>query len=383
MSRHAEIAGAGIGGLSLGRMLAMSGWTVRVHERDAEIREAGTGIFLKNNAIDVLEEMGLFRQLEADAFRLERSLTVDNTGTLMGDRVLSGTSRLFAIPRQTLIQTLYDGAREAGVQVVLGSAAESVDPSGALILRGGERLEADLVVAADGVNSAVSDVHGIRRSVRKLPTIINRYMFETRTISPTPDMVEHWSGRYRVATAPCGANLTYAFQVYPQGDNAAASRHGDVTSWKAAFPTLHDLFDLMAQHQPVQSNYMMVKASSWHQGKLAIVGDAAHGLPPTLGQGAGLTLMNARALVSVLSERTSVEEALGRWEEAVRGIADTTQQWARRYDTVTRSWPSSLGFLRPGALWAMRTVRPVRERMLIADLGLRATRLEIHPIQQG
>lgn len=380
MTRHAEVAGGGIGGLSVATMLARSGWTVRVHERAPEIREAGTGIFLKNNAVEVLEEAGMFEELERRAFRLERSVTVDSRGNVTGTRPLQGTGRLFATARENVIQSLYDSALAAGVEVVLDSPVASADPAGALVLESGTRLEADLVVAADGVNSRVRESLGVDCTVRLLPTVINRYMLQTREVSETPDMVEHWSGRYRVATAPCGENLTYAFQVYPEADRAAAAAPADMSAWREAFPRLHRLFDLMAEQRPISSNYLVVRTSPWQRGRVAIVGDSAHGMPPTLGQGAGLTVMNGRALVAVLDRAESVEAALPVWEQAVRGIADSTQRWAMRYDRITRSWPRPLRFLRPGALWAMKSVPAVSRRMLVADRGLAATDIEVTPL---
>src|SRR4051812_11478043 len=71
MKGHAEIAGGGIAGLSSAIMLRGQGWTVRVHERSPKIRELGTGIQIKNNAIEVLEELGLFAQLCPHGFKLE------------------------------------------------------------------------------------------------------------------------------------------------------------------------------------------------------------------------------------------------------------------------------------------------------------------------
>lgn len=156
-----------------------------------------------------------------------------------------------------------------------------------------------------------------------------------------------------------------------------------MTAWRAAFPRRHRLFELMSEQVPISSNYLVVRTSRWHRGRVAVVGDAARGMPPALGQGAGLTVMNARALAAVLAQQGSVEAALSAWENAVHQIADIPQRWAMRYDLITRSWPRPLRFLRPAALWTMRSVPQVSQRMLIADRGLAATRLRVTPLTAG
>jgi 2-polyprenyl-6-methoxyphenol hydroxylase-like FAD-dependent oxidoreductase len=151
MARHAEIAGGGIAGLSTAMILAQQGWTVRVHERSPEIREVGTGIYLKNNAIEVLEEFEIFDRLAPHGLKLERSQVLDRDGRIMQDRVLAGRTRVHVFLRQTLIESLRDAAERAGVEIETGSTAIAADPSGELLLEGGRRLRADLVIAADGV----------------------------------------------------------------------------------------------------------------------------------------------------------------------------------------------------------------------------------------
>src|ERR1700687_2483389 len=99
MKRHAEIAGGGIAGLSSAIMLARQGWTVRVHERSPEIREVGAGIQLKNNAIEVLEEIGIFDRIAPHGYRLERARHRDPDGRLMQERVLAGKSRVHVFLR--------------------------------------------------------------------------------------------------------------------------------------------------------------------------------------------------------------------------------------------------------------------------------------------
>ena len=56
-TRHAEIAGGGLAGLTTATALAQRGWSVRLHERGRELREIGAGIFMWENALRVLEEL--------------------------------------------------------------------------------------------------------------------------------------------------------------------------------------------------------------------------------------------------------------------------------------------------------------------------------------
>jgi len=62
--RRAEIVGAGIAGLATAILLARRGWHVCGHDRSSDIREIGAGIFLKNKAIGVREEMGSSPRLQ-------------------------------------------------------------------------------------------------------------------------------------------------------------------------------------------------------------------------------------------------------------------------------------------------------------------------------
>jgi 2-polyprenyl-6-methoxyphenol hydroxylase-like FAD-dependent oxidoreductase len=371
MKGHVEIAGGGIGGLSAATMLARQGFSVRVHERAAEIREIGAGIYIKNNSIEVLEEFGIFGRLAPHGIGLERAQHVDRDGRIMMDRALAGHSRVHVFPRQAVIEVLRTAAEEAGVEVATGSTVAGADPAGELLLADGRRLRADLVIAADGARSKVRESLGIGTGYRALPTIINRYLIPSREITPDAVTREHWSGRYRIGITPCAPDQTYVYQVCPEWDKTAITLPNDVAFWSRAFPRLAGEFELLSRAPASQYNYALVDCPAWQKGKVAIIGDAAHGLPPTLGQGAGLTMMNARALAAMLGQSRTVEEALPAWESAIRFISDKTQRWAVRYDFFTRQWPTALWFVRPAIIWAFRSIPALNRRMRIADMGLK------------
>jgi 2-polyprenyl-6-methoxyphenol hydroxylase-like FAD-dependent oxidoreductase len=174
MKRHAEIGGAGIAGLSCAIMLARRGWTVRVHERSPEIREVGAGIQLKNNAIEVLEELGIFDQLTPLGTELERGRIRAADGRILQERVLAGKSRVHVFRRQSLIEVLREAAQEAGAEIITLSTALAADPAGELVLENGRRMRGDLVVAADGAQSKLRQSLEVGGSCRWLPTVVNR-----------------------------------------------------------------------------------------------------------------------------------------------------------------------------------------------------------------
>ncbi|MBT6204783.1 MAG: FAD-dependent monooxygenase [Alphaproteobacteria bacterium] len=58
--RIAEIAGVGLAGLATATAFAHQGWQVRVHERSKDLREIGAGIYLFENTLNALEELGVY-----------------------------------------------------------------------------------------------------------------------------------------------------------------------------------------------------------------------------------------------------------------------------------------------------------------------------------
>jgi 2-polyprenyl-6-methoxyphenol hydroxylase-like FAD-dependent oxidoreductase len=377
MQRHAEIAGGGIAGLGLGMMLARHGWTVRVHERSPEIREVGAGIYIKNNSIRVLEHYGVYSKFEPHGTTLKFARIRDATGRIMQQRPLTGHHRVLVLPRQSLVDILAEAAREAGVEIATGSHIVAAEPSGVLVNEAGRKFRCDLAVAADGFRSKARDSLGVGARSRELETTINRYLVPTRSFTREDVTTEHWSGHRRIGITPSGAGHSYAYVVMPRRDAGACALPLDVANWGRSHPALRTELEIFSRSEVTQYPYILVDCPKWSVGRAAVIGDAAHGLPPTLGQGAGLTLMNSHALAEIVSDAADVQKGLEEWERAVRFISDATQRWAVRYDRFTRQWPQSLRMLRPGIVWAFGRFRFLNERMRIADRGLDLTSVRL------
>src|SRR4029077_6527213 len=71
--------------------------------------------------------------------------------------------------------------------------------------------------------------------------------------------------------------------------------------------------------------YETTRLDAWSVGNVAIVGDAAHAMPPTLAQGACLAMMNALSLAEVVSSGSDISADLQRWEATERALTDHTQ----------------------------------------------------------
>src|SRR4029078_13301593 len=112
--RHAEIVGAGFAGLTAACALAQRGWSVRVHERADRLRTTGAGIYIYENGLRVLEAPVPYdAPVKGAPFAHTREVRDDQNRTISVHR-WQGTSRVYSIVRQTLINALAEQAAKAG-----------------------------------------------------------------------------------------------------------------------------------------------------------------------------------------------------------------------------------------------------------------------------
>ncbi len=366
--KSAIVCGGGIAGLSTAIALSKIGWSVDVFERSDAIREIGAGIFIKGNGLRVLDTYGILEELRRDCIVLQKAQILDREGTVLQQRPLTHPVSVWNIKRQNLIRTLTDCARANGAEVHTSSPVDKLSPDGTVSVNG-TTARADLVVAADGVNSLARRTLGLDRKVSRPRSGAIRLLIP-RTEFEAADMTrEFWSGRLRVGVAPCTATEVYSYLAAPLDDIYGAHAPIDANYWAERFPELkrQGFFERADVAGGVHHPYPFVGATNWVKGRVALVGDAVHGLPPTLGQGAGLSLMNTFLLAATLAKFENVDEALKRWEADWRWVSDRTQTWARRYDWITSEWPPSAYLVRNAIIWAIGKSRAFNKYMRVAD----------------
>jgi 2-polyprenyl-6-methoxyphenol hydroxylase-like FAD-dependent oxidoreductase len=342
--RHAEIAGAGFAGLAAAAALARHGWSVRVHERADRLRTTGAGIYLYENGLRVLEALGAYTDAVRDAPLAHTRETRDQDDRVLAVHRWGDASRVFSILRQQVIDALAAAARRAGTEIVTSSQAMAATPEGVLVLADGRRLEADLIIAADGANSRLRDGLHLLSKRRFLPDGAIRLLLDK-----TPEemrsteggrTIEYWSGSRRILYTPCSPTQIYLALTMLDRDADAKSVPIKQALWKAAFPHLGPLIARIGT-QGRYDRFEVIKLKRWSSGKVAVIGDAAHALPPNIGQGAGCAMMNALALAIHLDRTSDVTSALEAWERDERSLTEHTQRISVFLGLPT-TWPAFL-----------------------------------------
>ena len=120
----------------------------------------------------------------------------------------------------------------------------------------------------------------------------------------------------------------------PHDDVAARALPLDKSLWQASFPHLAPLIERIGADGRYD-RFEYIRLKRWSSGRVAVIGDAAHAIPPNIGQGAGCAMMNALSLGVYLDRHANVETALQAWERAERPLTNHTQRISRLYGMPT------------------------------------------------
>jgi 2-polyprenyl-6-methoxyphenol hydroxylase-like FAD-dependent oxidoreductase len=348
-SRTVEIAGAGLAGLALSTRLAQLGWQVHLHERSPDLRMFGSGIWLWENGLKTLKLLGAYDHAVHRASKVCEWHIADGDGVVIYEKLLKGRDRLLLPPRADLYQALIEQAAAAGVSVHTSSTVSSVRPEGVLVLESGEERSADLIVVADGAFSRLRECilatswmdFGIEGGFRALVE---------RRADDSPDIVtEYWSKGWRAMFNPCTDGSNYIYLGGPVSDRRGREVPIDVRLWRGLFPGAGNLFDNVTELSR-WDRIVNVRTRYWSEGRVAILGDAAHAMPPNLGQSANMAFSNAMALAMEVHKAADIPGALKDWEVRQRPLTDHVQWWSYIYGHILCRWPVRIESLRSDLL---------------------------------
>lgn len=330
-STHIVIVGAGLSGSLLACMLGKRGCRVDVYERRPDPRARGfiggrsINLALSTRGITALRQVGLDETVLAQSIPMYGRFMHDHSGFITGQRYSRNKDdAIRSVSRGGLNMVLLDAAQAIdGVDIHFGQRCEDVDPdtSSATFIDedtlGEHRVEADIIIGADGAFSAVRN--RLQKSDRF--NYSQRYLehgYKELTIPPgadgefaiEPNALHIWPrGGFMMIALP---NLDRSFTCtcfWPfEGDNSFASMQSpdDIAAFfqrefpdaVSHMPTLVEDF----QTNPT-SSLMTVRCNPWHiDGRVALLGDAAHAIVPFYGQGMNAAFEDCTVLTRLLDE---------------------------------------------------------------------------------
>ncbi|MFH8729004.1 FAD-dependent monooxygenase [Streptomyces termitum] len=340
MSRTAVVVGGGIGGLAAAIGLHRIGWDATVVERAPVLHDAGAGISLAANGLRALDELGVGRAVRDAA----RGQYTGGTRTPRGGWLarMDGSALeaavgapIMGIPRATLHRILRDSL-PAGT-LLTGSEAGPVERTGPGTVRvtcGGTTLEADLVVAADGINS------GLRAHlfpthpgpVYSGSTVLRALTEEAVDLRTHFELTWGHGAEFGHIALPDGRAEWHAVLTLPartRFTDPLAEVRRRFRDWHDPIPALLDATRPTAVlHHDVGE--LRTPLPSYAAGRTALLGDAAHAMTPHLGQGACQALEDAVTLAAALATEPTVEAALARYDSERRPRSQAVARAARQ-----------------------------------------------------
>lgn len=340
MARSAIIAGGGIGGLATAAALGQRGWDVTVYERQPELRAAGSGIYIWENGLRVLEALGAYEEATEGAFHGTHFEQRDHRNEIIESSPIAADKRLLTVLRSRLLGALKSACERADVKVVTNAEVIGATARGELLLASGKTVRADLAVGVDGIWSRVRQSLGLELLHEQTREGALRTMIEAGAGDFEPQdvgkYIECWNGTRRFLITPVNATQIYLALTCMQDDearNMPRNKH----LWVESFPKWAHLIDKVGDASS-WGVYSVTRSRAWSAGCTAIVGDAAHAQPPNLGQGGGMAMQNGLALAVALEQARDARDipaALEAWEKAERPLIEHCQRWSILYGEVT------------------------------------------------
>jgi 2-polyprenyl-6-methoxyphenol hydroxylase-like FAD-dependent oxidoreductase len=295
VSRRAIVVGGGIGGLASAISLTQAGWDVDVFERKEGFTEIGAGLTLWPNALAALDALGVGAEARAEAVSGYEGGAMTKSGRwlmrLNSEEVGERYGQIVILARPHLLSLLLSKVPERSLHP--STPVESVAADGTVTTPSGQH-RADLVVAADGVRSVVRQQLWPKASPPRYSGFTAK-RFTTNVLDERlPNGVWVFAPERSFGYTPLPGGRSYGWAIEraaPHGDSKDLSEY---TTWRDPIPRMvanvdeggvlrHDMYDA-----PMLRTFVA--------GRVVLLGDSAHAMQPSFGQGACQALEDAVTL---------------------------------------------------------------------------------------
>jgi 2-polyprenyl-6-methoxyphenol hydroxylase-like FAD-dependent oxidoreductase len=340
------IAGAGVTGLAAAIQLAKAGVEVDVFEAKPELSALGSGISLQGNALRVFDALGAWDDIRAAGYAFEGlNLRAPGPGApivaALPDVKSGGPDypSSMGMPRPDLARILLEHAQRAGANVRFGARITGIEQTGDAVEVFVDDTSAgsyELLIGADGLNSAVREMVGIQ--TKPEPTGMGIWRsFVSRPAEVKATELYYGGPVYIAGYTPTGDDTMYAFLVEKAQDRFGVSDEEatrvmleESRAYDGPWNAIRADLEAGAHANYTWFTKHMID-EPWNRGRVVLIGDAAHSCPPTIAQGAAQGLEDAFVLTELLTGRDELDQQL--WDHfharrlpRVRAVVDASVQ---------------------------------------------------------
>jgi len=374
-NRRALIVGAGIGGLAAGLALRRAGWDVHIFERTETPRELGFGLGLAPNAIRALREFGVASTVLADAATMGdravaemrrsngqvlRRLTVRRDQLPPGDMM---AIVLRPVLHTALLNAVGDDAVVSGREVV---RFETTGAGVRVRFTNGDTATGDVLIGADGVGSAIrAQLHPAEP-----PPHPSGY-FALRGASPATHLLDgvqfivYFGRGIEIGVVQASRTMVYWYVSLLKNDvdGGALDPRAVLHRFTKTFDPQFQAIAAVASEMRLDELFAREPLTTWGDGPVTLLGDAAHPMLPHTGQGAAQALEDAVELGGALAAPGDPIAALRAYERVRGPKTRKVVKMGPRIARVTTTRNPVLGALRNSA------IRLIPERLLLRGMA--------------
>jgi salicylate hydroxylase len=336
------IVGAGYGGAAAAKALSLLGADVKVYEQAPQMGEVGAGIGLRPATMARFRQWGIFDAIA----KVSSASDYFEILTATGEPIMKDTwpefgeeKQTYLIHRRDFIEALLGVLPEGMVQ--LGHRLETIEDKGdrsVLTFANGETVEADLVVGADGIKSAVreqlfSDKGPVFSGEHAYRVVISADDAHGMVVD---DNLRMYMGRgTKVYLLPLRHRNQMSFDITalcPDSTWAPTITKDDLVATVEGFDEriVNIARGLDMDTVNIRAVYDIDPVDTWHTDSVVLMGDAAHSMLHHQGQGANSAIEDAGALADALAEAGTVKDALALFQATRKPVTDELQRISRQ-----------------------------------------------------
>lgn len=344
------IVGAGLAGLGMALSLHSQGIKSTIYEASPPDERFGGGIMLSPNALRILDQLNIYKKIRPEGWNFETVHFVDLQGTVTDQQYLGSEEvygyKALRIYRNTILPILKDACAERGITINYTKKVTSIvnETESDVTIRFADGSEAThtIVIAADGIHSKIRSI--------LLPDLTTKYTgilvvggaassssFAPTNVSlkqPVSEAAPPGQSMFLIAPQnPDGTDFLVGTQrLHPEETREGWERIAEDREFHRKF-----LLDGVELRSPLMQSaargvtdesiytwpfYVVPPLPRWYsdKGRIVIIGDAAHAIPPTMGQGGNQAFEDGYSLALIIGRTKDLvgegwQERLSKWDQ--------------------------------------------------------------------